>query len=253
MSLSKRALAVIAGSALTIGAAATATTPAQADYIGLNTGKITSIDFGGVNVNVGDSSGGGGRGSRPEMAGVPDLTEGMAAPKIDVGSKEVEKGTVSYSNSIGASDSFSVGAVTNMGASVSASSTPDYKVKSSATFGIGGKNGSTINQVIGSTVGEANSPVVPSGSITGSFDRAYTPDTLSNEVAVSGIGTDASINTKGSKFKTGIQKGRTTYKGGKLINSGAGSANGSASGSVGTTTTASANSSQFVSSFAQAY
>ena len=255
MSLSKSAIAVIAGSALTIGAAATAATPAQADdYVGWNTGKITSIDVGGVNVNVGDSSGGGGRGSRPEMAGVPDLTEGMAAPKIDVGSKKVRKGTVSYSNSIGASDSFSVGAVTNMGASVSASSTPDYKVKSSATFGIGGKTGSTINQVIGSTVGEPNSPVIPSGSITGSFDRAYTPDTLSNEVAVSGIGTDASINaSRNSKFKTDVKKGRTTYKGGKLINTGAGSANGSASGSVGTTTTASANSSQFVSSFAQAY
>ena len=251
MLLPKRTLVVIASSALTIGAATAATSPAEAQNIGsFNSGDITRVEVGGVNINVG--SGDPSTGSRPEMAGVPDLTEGMAAPNIDVGSAEVEKGTVSYSNSIGSSDSFSVGASTNMGAAVSASSTPDYKVKSSASFGIGGRTGSTINQVIGSSVG-GNSPDVPSGAITGEFNRAYTPDTLSNDVAVTGIGTDASITaSRRSKFQTDIKKGRTKVKG-ELINTGAGSANGSASGSVGTTTTASANNSQFVSSFAQAY
>ena len=192
--------------------------------------------------------------SAPPLATVPNLTSGMAAPTIDVGSSEnVYKATVSYSNSIGSADSFSVGAATNIGATVSASSTPDYDVTSKATFGIGGKGGgSTINQVIGSTIGKDNP--IPSAPITGSFNKAYTANTISNDVKVAGIGTDASIMANGNtKFKTDIAKSKKTIIGGELVNSGAGSANGAASGSVGTTSTASANSSQFVSSFAQAY
>ena len=183
----------------------------------------------------------------PDLAGVPDLTAGMAAPKIDVGSADVEKATVSYSNSIGSADSFSVGAMTNIGATASASSTPDYNVTSNAEFGI---NASTIKQVIGT------SAAIPSAltEITGSFKKVYTPDSSDNNVAVNGIGTDASIQASSATFKSDVIKavpspGSTA----DLLNSGAGSANGSAGGSVGTTTTASANSSQFVSSFAQAY
>ena len=87
-------------------------------------------------------------------AAVPALTPGMLAPTVDVGSTVVNKGTVQYSNSVGSSDAFSVGAMTNVGSSVSASSTPDYDVTSKAVFGIGT---STINQQIGTATASANS------------------------------------------------------------------------------------------------
>lgn len=186
-------------------------------------------------------------GSAPPLAGVPDLSAGMLAPTFDVGTDTVSKGTVSYSNSIGSADSFSVGALTNIGATASATSTPDYNVTSSATFGIGS---STINQVIG-TKADIPSSLVP---ISGSFSKAYTPDTIDNNVTVKGIGTDSSILANSdTTFTSDIEKIKRIKIGGELVNSGAGSANGSAGGSVGTTSTASANSSQFVSSFAQAY
>ena len=187
-------------------------------------------------------------GAAPALAGVPDLTNGMAAPSFDVGTDTVSKGTVSYSNSIGSADSFSVGAMTNNGATASATSTPDYNVTSKATFGIGN---STINQVIGTSIGTGTT--IPSSPISGSFAKAYTPDTINNDVTVKGIGTDSTIiASSDSNFTSNVKKGRIKI-GGELINSGAGSANGGAGGSIGTTTTASANSSQFVSSFAQAY
>ena len=187
-------------------------------------------------------------GSAPPLAGVPNLTSGMEAPSFDVGTDLVNKGTVSYSNSIGSADSFSVGASTNIGATATASSTPDYNVTSKATFGIGN---STINQVIGTSIGTGTT--IPSNPIKGSFAKAYTPDSINNDVTVSGIGTDAAIvANSNSDFTSNIKKGKIKI-GGELVNSGAGSANGSAGGSVGTTSTASANSSQFVSSFAQAY
>ena len=186
-------------------------------------------------------------GSAPPLAGVPDLSAGMLAPTFDVGTDTVSKGTVSYSNSIGSADSFSVGALTNIGATASATSTPDYNVTSSATFGIGS---STINQVIG-TKKDIPSNLVP---ISGSFSKAYTPDTIDNNVKVKGIGTDSSIlASSNTTFTSDIEKIKKIKINGELVNSGAGSANGSAGGSVGTTSTASANSSQFVSSFAQAY
>ena len=191
-------------------------------------------------------------GNRPALAVVPELTAGMTAPTLDVGKAAVSLGTVSYSNSIGSSDSFSVGAATNIGATASAQSTPDYKVTSNATFGIG--TNTMINQVIGSSVGETSKVVTPTSPITGSFNKSYSPDTIDNTVEVAGIGTNSTIQAgKSSKFKTDIVKGRSLLPDGSLVNPGAGTANGSASGSVGTTTTASANSSQFVSSFAQAY
>jgi hypothetical protein len=252
-------------------------------------------------------------------AGVPDLTAGMAAPTIDVGTGDVSKGTVQYSNSIGSNDAFSVGAMTNIGASVNASSTPDYSVNSMATFGV---DASTINQVIGtSNITEssttntitniqetANSLAETevekdftkdvdhatngrwwwynrrtktrtsitddeytttktqytkdiasditetltkasdmSGTIKGSFAKTFADDGNTNNVTVNGIGTDANVvAASASKFESGIVKNTTE-------NAGAGTASGGASGSVGTTATANANSSQFVSSFAQAY
>ena len=186
-------------------------------------------------------------GAAPALSGVPDLSAGMVAPTLDVGTESVSKATVSYSNSIGNADSFSVGALTNIGANASASSTPDYNVTSSATFSI---DASTVNQVIG-TSSAIPSPLT---EITGTFSKAYTPDTIDNDVTVTGIGTDAAIKASTATFKADIVKTVEAPSGSSdLLNTGAGSANGAAGGTVGTTTTASANSSQFVSSFAQAY
>jgi len=284
MQIPKRVLAVIAGGALSLGS----TTPAFAWHIsdysrGYNNGYSSGYrngDSAGYSrgYRAGDSAGydrgyddgyeegydegysvgfDDGRayehellmaeGSAPSLAGGPDLSAGMLAPTFDVGTDTVSKGTVSYSNSIGSADSFSVGALTNIGANATASSTPDYNVTSSATFGIGS---STINQVIG-TKKDIPSNLAP---ISGSFSKAYTPDTIDNNVKVKGIGTDSAIlANSNSTFTSDIEKIKRVKIGGELVNSGAGSANGSAGGSVGTTSTASANSSQFVSSFAQAY
>lgn len=239
-----------------------ASSPARADWVGRNSGEITNIDVGGVNINVGGSGTGGGnskkvKGSRPEMAGVPDLTKGMKAPGMDVGSDKVKKATVSYSNSIGSNDSFSVGALTNIGATASATSTPDYDVMSKSTFGIGGSTGGSTPSTINQTIGTGGVLPNSNAKITGSFDKVYTPDKIKNDVKVTGIGTASKITAaESSNFTTEITKTETATKPGSpddLLNTGAGSANGSAGGSVGTTTTASANSSQFVSSFAQAY
>ena len=76
------------------------------------------------------------------------LSTGLSAPTIDVGSAAVQKGTVQYSNSTGTSDAFNVGTLSSISASVSASSTPDYNVNSTASFGVAN---SSINQVIGTS------------------------------------------------------------------------------------------------------
>jgi len=256
-------------------------------------------------------------------AAVPALTPGMLAPTVDVGSAVVNKGTVQYSNSVGSSDAFSVGAMTNVGSSVSASSTPDYDVTSKAVFGIGS---STINQQIGTATAKANSTnntisditetantitetevskdfqrdtstrggwwwwnrrnntrthitdsekstvetqykkdvladvtetlkssSSMSGTISGSFNKTFATDGNTNDVTVNGIGTDAAIVAGTSSFDADIAKNGAKDASGNPVNSGAGTASGGASGSVGTTATANANSSQFVSSFAQAY
>ena len=90
---------------------------------------------------------------------------GVTAPTVDVGNTEVKKGTFTYRTSVGTSDNFSVGTVSAMGASTSASSTPDYDVNSAATFNIA--TSSQINQAIGSLqVGEETKVEDPGGSTT---------------------------------------------------------------------------------------
>ena len=284
-------LALSIGSGLAIGAVAPV--PANADDYSTTT----------------SSSGG-------TTASVPALSAGMIAPVIKVGTEEVKKGTVQYSNSVGSNDAFSVGAMTNVGSSVSASSTPDYDVTSKAVFGIGS---STINQQIGTATASANSSnhtisdidttantIVDTeiqkdfvqdtksggwwwwnrrnnkrtkisdsekstvetqyreevlsdiketltssssniGTISGSFNKTFSTTGNTNDVTVNGIGTDAKVVSQtASSFDADIKKGSGA-------NTGAGTASGSAAGNVGTTATANANSSQFVSSFAQAY
>jgi hypothetical protein len=89
-----------------------------------------------------------GDGSTHTSSTTSALATGMSAPTVNVGTTQVEKGTVQYSNSTGTSDAFSVGTATMINAAVSASSTPDYDVTSTANFGV---TGSTINQVIGTS------------------------------------------------------------------------------------------------------
>ena len=207
-----------------------------------------------------------------DTSGPAELTQGMLAPTLNVGTDSVTKATVQYSNSIGSSDSFQVGATTNVGASANASSTFDYNVESNANFGIGT---STINQQIGTSSIEDIGPPststttsgnywnrrkktvivggvekeVEAGTIMGSFNKTgIGSNNTTNDVTVSGIGTDAKITTASdASFKSDIKKAAG------VTSDGAGSANGGASGSVGTTASASANNTQFVSSFAQAY
>ena len=89
------------------------------------------------------------------------------------------------SRAVGSGDAFSVGASTIVGASVNASSTPDYSVKSDATFGI---QTSTINQVIGtSNISEGPSTTVISDvdevatSLTQTeVEKDFTEDTTSS-------------------------------------------------------------------------
>ena len=92
--------------------------------------------------------------SSTDFTATSALSTGLAAPTIDVGTLEVKKGTVQYSNSTGTSDAFNVGTLSSIGASVSASSTPDYNVSSTATFGL---KGSSINQVIGTSGANSSS------------------------------------------------------------------------------------------------
>jgi len=257
------------------------------------------------------------------------LSTGLARPTIDVGTAEVKKGTVQYSNSTGTSDAFSVGTNSQISASVSASSTPDYNVLSTASFGL---KGSTINQVIGTSGANSSTNTQTStetqsiadsvaetqtksdfvqdtqrggywwwnrrnnrrtfvsdedytstrstykaslteditksvsdasgqsGTISGVFKKVdgASDGSSSNEVTVKGIGADNSIVAADTtSFDSGITKvGLTadTQNGTPLVaNTGAGTAQGSAAGSINTTASANANSSQFVSSFAQAY
>ena len=109
------------------------------------------------------------------------LTTGLSAPTIDVGSAAVQKGTVQYSNSTGTSDAFNVGTLSTIGASVSASSTPDYNVTSTANFGL---KGSTINQVIGT-----------SGATSSSASQSET-QSIADSVATSQANSDFQQDTQ---------------------------------------------------------
>ena len=90
-----------------------------------------------------------------------------------------------------------------------------------------------------------------SGTISGSFDKTSGSldgiDYDMNDVTVNGIGSDASIIAGPSFFQSDIAKEDTS------VVIGAGTASGGASGNVGTTATVNANSSQFISSFGQAF
>ena len=208
---------------------------------------------------------------------------GMSAPTSDVGKQEIEKGTITYSSSVGQSDQFSVGTSSAVSASANIAATPDYKASATANFEIG--KATSIQQTIGQgididegtlkgsvgdgygsgTKGTAFS--ANAGTISGNFQKteaASVGDTTSNKVGVSGIGSNAQITMnelagtatkdgkpvgpQGSAFTANIEKDNLNK-----IDVTAGTASGGASGVVNTSTSASAASSQFVSSFVQAY
>ena len=90
------------------------------------------------------------------------LLQGVQAPGagVNVGTDSMVKGTIQYTNSAGAHDSFSVGTSTSISSNASASSTSDYDVSADASFDMG-NNGvncggscgglTTINQTIGTS------------------------------------------------------------------------------------------------------
>ena len=106
-----------------------------------------------------------------------------------------------------------------------------------------------------------------SGTITGSFEKTYdnVSGAASNQVTVRGIGANNTITAADdASFSTTIQKNLVVTNQdaidldanvAPIYGSGdsAGTASGSASGNVSTTASANANSTEFVSSFAQAY
>ena len=212
-------------------------------------------------------TGGSGSSSTPDNP----FSVGMTAPKADVGTSEIEKGTVTFSSNVGTSDQFSLGTVSSIAAAANISATPDYNVTSTATFNIG--TDTNIQQTIGQGVDISNGtltgtggPITGSGTgkgfssntgvITGNFEKTAATDTspARNEVTVEGIGTNADIAANPtSSFVTNIEKNGSAPDDTNLNFVSAGTASGGASGTVNTSTSASASSSQFVSSFAQAY
>ena len=96
----------------------------------------------------------------------PLLQSGIQRPSagVDIGTSTMAKGTITYSNSAGSSDNFSVGTTTAINANASASSTSDYQVTSTASFDMGdnatagiGGGLSVISQQIGKSSSQSAS------------------------------------------------------------------------------------------------
>jgi hypothetical protein len=100
---------------------------------------------------------------------------GVAAPTdVNVGAGDISKGTLTYRTSVGTSDNFSVGTVSSMGATSSASSTPDYDVLSNAAFDIAST--STIQQAIGSLqIGDVEESTDPETNEVTKTTSYYSP------------------------------------------------------------------------------
>jgi len=99
---------------------------------------------------------------------------------------------------------------------------------------------------------DINSAMSDSGTISGSFAKTSEADASSNDVTVKGIGADNTVTAaNGSMFNSSIAKDDKFTP--PTTGGSAGTASGSAAGNVSTTASANANSTQFVSSFVQAY
>lgn len=90
------------------------------------------------------------------------LQSGIQRPSagVDIGTNTMAKGTITYSNSAGSSDNFSVGTQTSINANASASSTSDYQVTSTASFDMGNNASAGIGgglSVISQQIGKSSS------------------------------------------------------------------------------------------------
>ena len=263
MNLSKKLFIAAVAASATMGVAGSSV-KADDFYRAENVTKI------GSQTNIGNNYEGAAGSSSGSPLDPGSFSLGMQAPTADVGSKAIDKGTVSFSSSVGTSDQFAVGTNSSMAASANISATPDYNAKADASFQVG--VGAGIQQTIGqgvdvaagllggsgggiSGVGVGKGFSANDGSIGGSFKKIESPGAgiaASNEVNVNGIGSNADIAIgNDASFTTSIDKNSDAPSGAALVS--AGTATGGASGTVNTSTSASASSSQFVSSFAQAY
>ena len=157
----------------------------------------------------------------------------VAPPDFVVGVEKILKGTLNYRTSVGTSDNFSVGTLSSMSATSSASSTPDYGLFSNASFDVadtstiqqasgslqiaeikqsndnGGTESSSEITTITSYAGFRSIPpdLAPaewvvvttggssSGSISGTFSKTFSENgDTSNDVTVDGVGTSTDIN-----------------------------------------------------------
>ena len=105
------------------------------------------------------------------------LQSGIQRPNagVDIGTNTMAKGTITYSNSAGASDNFSVGTTTAINANASASSTSDYQVTSTASFDMGNNAPDGIGgglSVISQQIGKSSSQSA-SQSLDTSTAQAY--------------------------------------------------------------------------------
>ena len=263
MNLSKKLFIAAVAASATVGVAGSSV-KADDFYRAQNVTKI------GSQTNIGNNYEGASGSSSGSPLDPGSFSLGMQAPTADVGSKAIDKGTVSFSSSVGTSDQFAVGTNSSMAASANISATPDYNAKADASFQVG--VGAGIQQTIGqgvdvaagllggsgggiSGVGVGKGFSANDGSIGGSFKKIESPGAgiaASNEVNVKGIGSNADISVSyQSSFTSLIVKDLNPPTDDALVS--AGTASGGASGTVNTSTSASASSSQFVSSFAQAY
>ena len=118
------------------------------------------------------------------------LQSGIQRPSagVDIGTNTMAKGTITYSNSAGSSDNFSVGTQTAINANASASSTSDYQVTSTASFDMGnnaaagiGGGLSVISQQIGKSSSQSASQSLDIDTATSFSESAAS--TASTEVA----------------------------------------------------------------------
>ena len=119
------------------------------------------------------------------------LQSGIQRPSagVDIGTSTMAKGTITYSNSAGSSDNFSVGTTTAINANASASSTSDYQVTSTASFDMGdnatagiGGGLSVISQQIGKSSSQSASQSLDTSTAQSYSESASTAaSTATNE------------------------------------------------------------------------
>jgi hypothetical protein len=150
MNSTKRALALVAGASAVLAASTLGATSAKA--------QLTTLLQSGI--------------QRPNAG-------------VDIGTNTMAKGTITYSNSAGASDNFSVGTTTAINANASASSTSDYQVTSTASFDMGNNAPDGIGgglSVISQQIGKSSSQSA-SQSLDTSTAQAYSESAATTATA----------------------------------------------------------------------